>query len=500
MTPDTIADAEKSRSLRERMLKTLPDQTALDSFCLDYFPDTKKNRFSVASNREDQINKLIEIEGFQAVQTVFAHYLRRSRVSSNKTHQTCRIALAAFFAGLLPSVFIISATIYVFLPDYQALQRESEFQSSCNKGNHVSCQRLLEHHKRRCGDQKWDDCLRLGDYYWLQQDLNLSYNYYKIACEHEQSLGCYYMAMLSEQGDSVPKNENIAKEIYEQLCKKKMDKACVRLGNMYQTGRAVSVDAARARDLFHAACEQQNPVGCYKLAQMYEIGTSKVGQDLTIAYENYEKACNGYGDFRSCLKLGLLYYKHRIHDSSNTAAQRMFEKSCAQGAGELDACVNLGRIYEDGANGINDLPRAIAEYGRACSRNHHGGCINLALIYSRKDTPYYHPEQALAILRRSCLDGVELGCYNYGLSIFNSISTSQIVMSEAASMLGNSCRRGGGDSCYLLGQIATKGQIDRGPAQAILKDVCVDSMQQLGCEWIAPLQAAQDALLSNRAQ
>lgn len=397
-----------------------------------------------------------------------------------------------FLVGFLVSILVMSLAVYLMVPEYRALQTTSELQSSCNKGNYVSCHRLVEHYRNRCAANKWDDCINMGDYYWLKHNNSESYIYYKKACGHDQQLGCYYLALLSEKGDGVPVDENLAKEHYDRLCKKKLDKACVRLGDMYWSGRAVSKDPAQALHLYQSACEQDNPTGCYRIGQMYETGADKVPQNIALAYAHYDQACNHQEYLPACLTLGLLYYKQKVQDASNMMAYRAFDKACAQGSGELDACINLGRIFEEGLNGQKYPERAIAEYKNACDRKHAGGCANLGLLYSHPNTPYYNLDHAMRFLRISCKTGLDQGCYNYALVWYrdkwNETERTTGDSSEIATILLESCRRQYKKSCSLVGELARRRQIDQGAALIVLEQICKVSgnlPSNSGCEaWL----------------
>ena len=264
---------------------------------------------------------------------------------------------------------------------------------------------------------------------------------------------------------------------------------------MYWQGRAVSRDPRQAFRLYRTACEQDNATGCYRLGQMYETGDDGVSKDVSLSYQHYDRSCNRLGYSYSCLRLGLLYYTQKIQDSGNVLAQRAFEKACAQGAGELDACVNLGRIFEDGANGQKHLERAIAEYKNACDRKHAGGCTNLGLLYSRPNSPHYNIEQALALLKSSCEANLDLACYNYAAIWFkarqNQATQAPDVLGNVTTptlMLLNSCRHYYWKACALLGELALSNQIERESARGVLELVCTTKQERpvnSGCEaWI----------------
>ena len=492
MTVNSMTDAENSRTLRERILKTLPDQTTLDSFFIDYFPEIKRNRFASISNREDQINRIIESAGLQALQTAFGHYVRQIQANTALNKSPRRIAVTYFLVGLLGSILITTIVLYLLMPEYRAFQRASELQSSCNKGNYINCHRLVQHYTNRCEARKWDDCINLGDYYWLQQNKSEAFVYYKKACSHDQQLGCYYTALLTETGDGVPTDQNWAKTNYERLCTSKLDKACVRLGDMYWSGRAVSKNPLAALGLYQSACEQNNPTGCYRIGQMYETGADKVPLNIDLSYQYYDQACNRQGYLPSCLRLGLLYYTQKIQDADNSLAQRAFEKACDHGSGELDACINLGLIFENGLNGNKSPERAIAEYKNACDRKNAGGCTNLGLLYNHPNTPYHNREQGLTLLKNSCETGFDLACYNYAAIWFtdkrnqaNQPSVDHGSVTIPTTLLIESCRRRYKKSCSLLGELVLRNQVERGAALMALGQICTSKDERpsnSGCE------------------
>src|SRR5262245_23819396 len=74
--------------------------------------------------------------------------------------------------------------------------------------------------------------------------------------------------------------------------------------------------------------------------------------------------------------------------SERAAAQNVqetYRRGCE--GGEVASCTLLGLIYETGAGGQRDLPRAMELYGRACDFGIEVGCTRLALAQATPPPP-----------------------------------------------------------------------------------------------------------------
>lgn len=246
--------------------------------------------------------------------------------------------------------------------------------------------------------------------------------YFRASCERDVASACYDLAVLYENGESVPKDETKAKEFYQKACNSKDADAmaCNNLAVMYQQGRAVETDQDKAAQLYRKACEMGSMLGCRNLARRYLEGEG-VEKSATRAAALLEKACQ-LGHPEACPQLTYLY-AHDCIEGGECGAEALDPAHSAEKLRERcettkqpQACLGHGFMLEAGINDkAPDAAGAAMQYDQACKAGVSTGCNYLANLYRRGDGVERNLPKAVQLYERACEEGFMLSCHTLGV-------------------------------------------------------------------------------------
>ena len=100
-------------------------------------------------------------------------------------------------------------------------------------------------------------------------------------------------------------------------------------------------------------------------------------------------------------------------DPSELAAK--LDKQCV--AGSLEACRNLGVMYQEGVGVSPDPKRATALFAQACNGKNYGACNHLALALAEGLGVERNPQRAAEVYQQACDGGYLMACRNLGLML-----------------------------------------------------------------------------------
>ena len=186
-------------------------------------------------------------------------------------------------------------------------------------------------------------------------------------------------------------------------------------------------------------------------------------KDPRAAQATYRKSCTlglGVGCFNAGLQL---QYGSGIPANAEAAnemyrkARRNYRRACDKN--ELEWCVNLGVMYEQGRGQDPDPVKAASIYGDACTRGNHNGCLNLAAM--RRDGRGGAKDHAKAntLLQNSCDAGHLPSCNNLANFVRDSSKGDPLLLGKAASLYKKVCDESpkGGIACRNLGYMMASG-------------------------------------------
>jgi TPR repeat protein len=282
--------------------------------------------------------------------------------------------------------------------------------------------------KNPCAELEPRDCYFRGMKLEAANKARQAVRYFEAACEAGMSSACYDLAVLYESGESVKKDQAMAKTLYEKACQSKAPDAtaCNNLAVMYQQGRAVEANANQASQLYRRSCELGSMLGCRNLARRYLEG-SGVEKSATRAAALLEKACQ-LGHPQACPQLTYLY-AHDCIDKTNECGVDAIDPAmsvdklrevCTE-TNQPQACLGHGFMLEAGFNADSseankpDAAGAAMQYDQACKAGVSAGCNALANLYRRGDGVERSTGKAVGLYKQACEEGFMLSCHTLGV-------------------------------------------------------------------------------------
>ena len=106
--------------------------------------------------------------------------------------------------------------------------------------------------------------------------------------------------------------------------------------------------------------------------------------------------------------------KAALEKKSYEEAFRLLDEACT--AQDLEACSNLGTMYEDGSATKRDISRANALYERACNGGNAYGCTLLGISFDKGNGLKRDLNRAKELYTIACDSKNGAGCVNLGIA------------------------------------------------------------------------------------
>jgi TPR repeat protein len=167
--------------------------------------------------------------------------------------------------------------------------------------------------------------------------------------------------------------------------------------------------------MFSEACAQGDPRACVFGGRLWLDGHG-VAQDPARGLAMLVRGCDG-GLVLSCSValrwLGDSAHKGVSDDTGDLHTRLEDENGCWMG--QADACLQVGRIYRAGGDGVAPDPAQSARlFAHGCDLGERVSCNMLAVALTYADGVPRDLERAVALYNRSCRLGAALGCANLG--------------------------------------------------------------------------------------
>ena len=142
-------------------------------------------------------------------------------------------------------------------------------------------------------------------------------------------------------------------------------------------------------DYFSEECKNGNTPFCAGLGEIYLLGALNFNKDYEKAKFYLEKVCKK-------------------------------DKSIKQDEYFLEACSNLGSIYETGGFGVKqNYKKAIEAYAIACDGGFAIACSNIGFLYESGQGVQKDMSKGIAYYKKACDKGGAVGCYNLASYYYN---------------------------------------------------------------------------------
>ncbi len=250
--------------------------------------------------------------------------------------------------------------------------------------------------------------------------------------------------------------------ILEILCTDEDVLACTELAALCAYGRGVELDENRARSLYLTACDLGYGAACTFLARMYEIGTG-LPVDLATAMvfyrlgceNNFEEACETVNMLEHRLTVGPGLTEEQLPADSIATAGATASR-CDQG--DLDACLQLARMYETGLGLPQDYSQAALVYEVMCEAGGlYHGCLQLTRLFRN------------------------------GMGVEQDIRRADLLLHESLEILGEQCDSGLMESCLQLAWVYETGstldvEVNEATAADYRQQACEGGLESPICE------------------
>lgn len=177
---------------------------------------------------------------------------------------------------------------------------------------------------------------------------------------------------------------------------------------------------------------------------------------------------------------------------------RVYAHKCDQGLGA--ACVNQGRMFEDGTYIDKDQQQAFSAYKRGCLLNFPAACISVYRLCDQ-DPILCTPAEKSAALETACTSGSAQSCKILAQRIVSQ-KTATVSMGEAIESFGAGCHEGRDSACVGLHEIGVQHlnpqNVNRDPglAHAIFQSAC-DASYTDACVNLALMEIRGDGIPKN---
>jgi TPR repeat protein len=226
------------------------------------------------------------------------------------------------------------------------------------------------------------------------------------ACDSGRRLACHGLARVLEAGGGEPERER-ALALFARACAAGVADACEGAAALHLRRG----DRGAARAALDEGCAIGSGAACARLAA--ETRSAQSARRLA------ERACD-LGAAEGCVALVRSAPPSRQAELLSRACRLGADAACAASAlpdveercagGDAAACVEAGRVLQEGRALEADGARAARWYERACELDRAEGCVRLGILHRFGAGVRHDEARAVALFDRACASGDEDGC------------------------------------------------------------------------------------------
>jgi TPR repeat protein len=227
--------------------------------------------------------------------------------------------------------------------------------------------------------------------------LDCAKRFYQRACDGGLVQACHRLVPYSAPETKAQLYKRM-EELLTKRCERHDSRGCIYLGSLFEDGEGVPKDAVRAASFYRRSCEGETPQRCLELASGLPPFPEKVIREHAATL--FTSACDG-GDLDACVSLGTMHQEGRGVPKDLAQAARLYKKACD--GDTMAGCTQLGRIAEDKQlKGRFGRPAAL--FKKACEGGDAEGCLEHANLPSTKDADLFND------VSRACSLGSDEAC------------------------------------------------------------------------------------------
>jgi hypothetical protein len=151
-----------------------------------------------------------------------------------------------------------------------------------------------------------------------------------------------------------------------------------------------------AKEVTRAREQQQN-----QAKELYEQ------KQYVEAKPLFEMACKN-GELESCVYLGVLYENGIGADVDLPQAHLLYKKACD--GGDMAGCNNLATLFEYGKGEVQNYAQARLLYEKACNQGNLSSCDNLGWFYQNGFGMPRDPQRARSLYQKACNGNIQIAC------------------------------------------------------------------------------------------
>lgn len=402
--------AIESKKIQAKGKKNNLSQSSFLQIISDFFEKNKNTILDIINNDEKKTKLINKSLKYINSSIIFAENEKSCIVQIfRKTVLSCKDQLFSIQCGDGKIIFLEKSSfeeVSNFLSDVKnnfKIDRERTtitlLKSNFSSAVMALLIKLLDKRKRKSIKKIVDDA--------SEGELNLLFNFLKLAAKENNYRAQYLMALCSQEGIGVEKNLANAIKLYEKIAQEGDVEAQSNLGVALHDIKATKL----AQMWFERAAKQGDPVGQYNLASYLYQGTGGI-LDPQKAFELFEEAAKqGHPGAKYCVAAILIEESDRRED--HVKAIKLLEESANQG---YDTALNyLGTCFQEGKCVTKNLVSAFKLYEQAAKNGDVDAQYNLGICFQEGKGVTKNLFSAFKWYKEAAKQGHALAQHNLGI-------------------------------------------------------------------------------------
>jgi uncharacterized protein len=340
---------------------------------------------------------------------------------------------------------------------------------ACDAGEFASCTKLArlardggpgvpvsaavakQYAQKACVGGYADGCAvygELDDAAWPGPKLD---EFYGLLCDQGHRTSCWRLARSYYDGIHPEPTPGRLVGLFVRGCDLGHARSCFEAGRWEEDH---GTDHTKGAALFGRACDLGDAAGCS--AQVDMILSNKVTGTVKEAYEAFDVACELRRSVPACTRLAYALIEGVEIPRDAERARGLLLRSCTDERSDPEACVVLGRSFEEGLGGDRDRTEASKYYRWACAAGNADSCMRRGDLLVSDVGVRRDDHEALNMYQRACDGGMPGGCYEAGRIVDDGTYVKRD-LAVAVGQYEKACEGGDGRGCFALGRVQEVG-------------------------------------------
>lgn len=345
----------------------------------------------------------------------------------------------------------------------------ARWKKACDAGEQASCTKLARLSRdggpgvtaslsqarafaqKACDGGYADGCAALGemeDASWTPEKFD---TFYGDLCDRGHRNSCWRLARAYYDGIRPEPAPGRLQALFVRGCDLGHARSCYEAGRWLQDHAGNDADAA---SLYGRACQLLDAAGCS--AQVDMILGNKVAGSVKEAYAAFDVACEQRQSIAACTQLAYALMEGVEVPRDAERARGLLQRACVDERSDPQACMVLGRSFEEGLGGDRDRTEASKYYRWACAAGNAESCMNRGDLLVSDVGVRRDDHEALNMYERACDGGIAAACHEAGRIVDEGTYVKRD-LPLAATLYEKACAKGDGRGCFALGRVQEAG-------------------------------------------